>query len=206
MMVNTWKTVRSRSVVTLICFTAALVYMETNCGFFGNWGPWRKPLFRGVSANAIHDYYGTQWEAKHEFCKCRVKFDGSAGFIATQSYNQYVALQKMSKPGSAPLLVTADAIDSQKKNGYLEDGIPVGYIAKTSFEGSVPLYHLFNASTGDHFYTVDTNERANATTSWKYADEGILGYVWPNGTDPNELAKAFVCSQPCATTDTRSSP
>jgi hypothetical protein len=44
----------------------------------------------------------------------------------------------------------------------------------------VPLYRLYSASTGDHFYTTSAAERANAIANVGYSDEGTACWVHPN--------------------------
>lgn len=44
--------------------------------------------------------------------------------------------------------------------------------------GSVPLYRLHQASSLNHFYTLNPGERDNAVNNLGYVSEGIAGYVW----------------------------
>ncbi len=54
----------------------------------------------------------------------------------------------------------------------------LGYWSATETCGAVPLYRLYNASAGDHFYTLNATERDNAVAMYGYASEGIAAYVW----------------------------
>lgn len=53
----------------------------------------------------------------------------------------------------------------------------MGHIARSALCGAVPLYRLYLARSGDHFYTTSASERASAMASG-YEDRGVLGYVW----------------------------
>jgi hypothetical protein len=44
--------------------------------------------------------------------------------------------------------------------------------------GAIPLYRVYQVSSGDHFYTTSADERDSALRGG-YINEGIAGYVWP---------------------------
>jgi Repeat of unknown function (DUF5648) len=44
---------------------------------------------------------------------------------------------------------------------------------------AVPLFRVYDANAGDHFYTTSVAQRNNAITNLAYSDEGIAGYVFP---------------------------
>ncbi|KAF9007161.1 hypothetical protein BDQ17DRAFT_1324394 [Cyathus striatus] len=48
--------------------------------------------------------------------------------------------------------------------------------------GSVPLFSVFSTSIGDHWYTLDTNERDHLTQNGFGIDAGIVGFVLPLNT------------------------
>jgi hypothetical protein len=54
----------------------------------------------------------------------------------------------------------------------------LGYVANQADFGAVPLYRLYKAQTGDHFYTTSSAERDSAVASSGYKYESIAGYVW----------------------------
>jgi hypothetical protein len=53
----------------------------------------------------------------------------------------------------------------------------MGWIASGPVCGSVPLYRLYNATNGDHFYTTSSAEESGAEAGG-YVFEFIAGYVW----------------------------
>jgi hypothetical protein len=53
----------------------------------------------------------------------------------------------------------------------------LGYIATSALCGSTPLYRLYDATNGDHFYTVSASESATAQSNG-YVLESTAGYVW----------------------------
>lgn len=81
------------------------------------------------------------------------------------------------------LVSTNGAVPSA--SGYSVDGI-VAYVYATQICGSIPLYSVFSASLGDHWYTTNINGR-NRMIQLGYVDAGIQGYVLPLGT----LTKKF---------------
>jgi hypothetical protein len=52
----------------------------------------------------------------------------------------------------------------------------MGYGPSSQQAGTVPLYRLYDAGTGDHFYTIDASERQSAINAG-FASEGITIYV-----------------------------
>ncbi|MFH1391813.1 MAG: hypothetical protein ABIH20_05870 [Candidatus Diapherotrites archaeon] len=79
---------------------------------------------------------------------------------------------------------------------YNQEGI-VSYIYETQEPGTVPLYRMWNGSSGneDHFYTADFAERNRVIATYAgygagasshgYADEGIAGYIYPDNFHPS---------------------
>ena len=63
------------------------------------------------------------------------------------------------------------------KDGYTFEFI-AGYVFGSPVSGSMPLYRLYSAKTGDHFYTMSAAERDTAVTKDGYAYEGIACYVF----------------------------
>jgi len=65
---------------------------------------------------------------------------------------------------------------------YTCEGI-LGYISPKEFTGSVQVYRYYNASNGDHFYTVNCSEigllNPREVGNHSYTDESILGYALP---------------------------
>ena len=62
--------------------------------------------------------------------------------------------------------------------GYNDEGIAF-YAYPSQQSSAVSVYRFYNTKTGEHFFTIDTNERAtiNAHPEWNYNDEGIAFYV-----------------------------
>jgi hypothetical protein len=54
----------------------------------------------------------------------------------------------------------------------------LGYVATTQVSGTVPLYRLYRAGTGNTFYTMSTEEADNAVSQYSYARQGVTGYVY----------------------------
>ncbi|SRR6266567_3013834 len=54
----------------------------------------------------------------------------------------------------------------------------------------VPLFRLYNAGTGDHFYTISASERDYAVSEAGYNDEGTACFVYMFGGD-NELLRLY---------------
>jgi len=62
---------------------------------------------------------------------------------------------------------------------------PVGYVVATATPGrcgTVPLYRLLNAETGDHYYTTLATERDRLVRDEGYTFEWIEAYVWPTAS------------------------
>ena len=53
----------------------------------------------------------------------------------------------------------------------------MGWIASGAVCGSVPLYRLYNAASGDHLYTTSSAEVTSAEAGG-YTLEFTAGYVW----------------------------
>jgi hypothetical protein len=77
------------------------------------------------------------------------------------------------RTAAGPHLYTTDSTCA----GNTSEGV-MGYIATGPVCGSVPLYALNNASSGDNLYTLSSAEAAAAAGSG-YTSQGIAGYVWP---------------------------
>lgn len=65
-----------------------------------------------------------------------------------------------------------------KNEGYSRQII--GYVFDKKSTGMIPLFRLFNPSTGDHLYTIDSNEQKEAIQRG-YISEGISCYVYTKG-------------------------
>jgi hypothetical protein len=64
-------------------------------------------------------------------------------------------------------------------DGYTYEGIS-SYVFSAQVPKSVPLYRLYSARTGDHFYTRSAAEAKIAVAADGYAYEGIACYVLTN--------------------------
>jgi len=105
---------------------------------------------------------------------------GSSGYTV-ETYGYYY-LYAAAQPGLVPFYrcrTSAGAhlytTDSSCGGETLEGSM--GWIATGAVCGSVPLYHLYAASTGDHFYTTSAAEASSAEAGG-YASQGTAGYVW----------------------------
>jgi hypothetical protein len=103
---------------------------------------------------------------------------------SVESYDYYY-LYASSAPGLVPfyrcrtsagthLYTTDPGCDGATSEGSM------GWIATGAVCGSVPLYHLYLATSQDHFYTTSAAEAA-AAESGGYASQGTAGYVWTAG-------------------------
>lgn len=54
----------------------------------------------------------------------------------------------------------------------------IGYWSPRPLCGSTPLYRMYSAEAGNHFYTISAPERDNAIGNLGYRDEGVVGHVW----------------------------
>ena len=66
----------------------------------------------------------------------------------------------------------------------------------------VPLFRLYSAAQGDHFYTTSADERDNAIAQYGYVSEGIACYVDDGAGPPGEtlrdrFAMAFMVTRFC---------
>jgi hypothetical protein len=103
---------------------------------------------------------------------------------AVESYGYYY-LYSSAQAGLVPFyrcrtsagthLYTTDA----SCDGATSEG-SMGWIATGAVCGSVPLYHLYDATSDDHLYTTSAAEAASAEAGG-YASQGTAGYVWTAG-------------------------
>lgn len=54
----------------------------------------------------------------------------------------------------------------------------LGYIATSQVSGTVPLFRLYRAGTGNTFYTLSEAEADNAVAQYSYVRQGVTGYVY----------------------------
>ncbi|KAJ7702694.1 hypothetical protein B0H17DRAFT_1194577 [Mycena rosella] len=70
--------------------------------------------------------------------------------------------------------------DIALKNGYgLITRDPLIYIYPAQVCGSVPFYHLYHSTTGDHLYPTSETERLAFISTQGYQDVDIAGYLLP---------------------------
>ena len=72
--------------------------------------------------------------------------------------------------------------------GYVSQGI-AAYIlpSDTQAPTAVPLFRLYSAKSGDHYYTANTTNRDAVLSRGNYVSDGIAGYVYADqqcGTVP----------------------
>jgi hypothetical protein len=95
----------------------------------------------------------------------------------------WVPLGRLYNPGNGEHFYTANRQEGQRairQLGYTFEGV-AGYVAAAPdpASGLVPLYRLYNPSSGDHFYTTSRPEGFNARDQLGYQYEGMIGYVPP---------------------------
>jgi hypothetical protein len=119
------------------------------------------------ATNGLHFYTTTDSEA-------------SCCGYSVETYGYYY-LYASAQPGLVPFY----RCDSSGKHLYTTDATcggatnegSMGWIATGPVCGSVPLYALYAASSGDHFYTTSAAEAASAEAGG-YVSQGTAGYVW----------------------------
>ncbi len=102
------------------------------------------------------------------------------GYAIEQQYAYY--LYAAQQPGLVPFYRCRTAIGHLYTTdpscaGQTSEGT-MGWIATSAVCGSVPLYALHDATSGDHLYTTSSAESASAQSSG-YTLDGTAGYVWP---------------------------
>ncbi len=183
------------------CLAGATAACVTSCGSGGTtscsggaWGPCVPPP---ESCNLADDDCDGVCDDR---MGCRIgvdrAFNGSAGlhFYTTddaeasccgyqvETYDAFY-LYDSPQPGLLPfyrcrtsagahLYTTDGSCDGESLEGTL------GWIATGAACGSVPLYDLYQASTGDHLYTESGAEVSSAEGDG-YVLQGTAGYVWP---------------------------
>ncbi len=69
-------------------------------------------------------------------------------------------------------------VNAHPEWSYNDEGIAF-HVYPSQQSDSTSVYRFYNTKTGEHFFTIDTNERANinAHPEWNYNDEGVAFYV-----------------------------
>jgi hypothetical protein len=93
-------------------------------------------------------------------------------YLYAEAQTGLVPFYRCSTASGAHLYTTDPACEGQTVEGSM------GWIATAAVCGSVPLYGLHDATTGDHLYTTSSTEAASAE-SGGYVLDGTAGYVWP---------------------------
>jgi hypothetical protein len=122
-----------------------------------------------AASNGQHFYTTTDSEAS------------CCGYSVEQQYAYY--LYAAQQPGLVPFYRCRTATGHLYTTdpgcaGQTVEG-PMGWIAQGAVCGSVPLYELSNATTGDHLYTTSSAE-ASSAQGGGYTLVGTAGYVWPS--------------------------
>jgi hypothetical protein len=78
---------------------------------------------------------------------------------------------------------TTDAFEAARamgRSGYHWEGIACGVFAPQAGQpvGSIAFFRLFNPDTGDHFYTIDVNERDRAISQYGYRSEATACFIF----------------------------
>jgi hypothetical protein len=140
-------------------------------------------LYRAWQAT-IEDHFYTTDGAEYDRAAKEYGYtkEGVAGHIFPDAQLGTAPLFRLwnAKIGDHFYTMSAEERDrAVKELGYTYEGI-AGYIytpASGPFCGSEPFYRLWNGPMNDHFYTVSEEERIGAIVKFKYADEGVVGWV-----------------------------
>jgi hypothetical protein len=74
-----------------------------------------------------------------------------------------------------PLMISYHDIMRESWEHHLRFDSFEGFVFLTPKEGTIPLYHGYKESIGDHLYVTEREELGRLG----YSDKGILAYVFP---------------------------
>jgi len=121
------------------------------------------------AAAGLHFYTTTDSEAT--CCGYSVETYGYYDLYAAEQTG-LVPFYRCRTASGAHLYTTDASCEGQTSEGSM------GWIATGAVCGSVPLYRLHDATSGDYLYTTSAAESSSAQAGG-YALEGTAGYVWP---------------------------
>ncbi|KAJ6525139.1 hypothetical protein B0H19DRAFT_1339858 [Mycena capillaripes] len=150
------------------------------------------PFYRSYQSTSIDHWYTPDVQLVNHFVQTPQGFtlEGVTGLVFVTHEPGTTPFYRLFSPSAADNYYTISPAerDAALKNGYVFDDVslPLTYIYPNHTCGSVPLYHLYNRSKKDNFYTTSDSERVDFISNRGYADAdvGIAGYVLPLGPSP----------------------
>ena len=82
----------------------------------------------------------------------------------------------------------AEADNAARVFGYLTEAAPCNIFTQ-QYDGTVPLFRLYNGAVVDHFYTTDAAEKDRAIEKDGYAFEAVAGYVYYANHDATSFSR-----------------
>src|SRR5215471_2822922 len=139
--------------------------------------PGTTPLYRlYLAKNDDHFYTTSAAERDHAIHKLGFTNEGNIGYVHPSDPAGTEPLYRMRSDKGHFYTAALDEFDKAAKDGLVREGIAC-YVYSSPGANRTPLYRLYRSDIGDHFYTINANERDNAVAHIKYHYEGIAGYV-----------------------------
>ncbi|KAF8189105.1 hypothetical protein K438DRAFT_1593415 [Mycena galopus ATCC 62051] len=150
------------------------------------------PFYRTYHSGYVDHWYTSGVNLINEYLPQGYPLEGVTGLVFVTSEpgtTQLYRLFSQTVQNNYYTTSTAER-DAALKNGYLADELwsPKTWIYANQICGSIPLFHLYNGSQKDSFYTTSDSERIDFISNREYVEASIPieGYVLPVG--PSQCA------------------